>query len=698
MSGILSQALNIALLLFGFGFVIFWHELGHFIAAKWAGVKVEQFAVGFGQALLSWRKGLGFRWGSSTREFQSRIERHIASDERAQLQLKEKITTTAEQERRATEELGLGETEYRLNWIPLGGYVKMLGQDDLNPNATANDPRAYNMKPIGKRMVIVSAGVIMNVILAAIGFFALFLHGFDVPPPVVGTVLPNSPAQRAGLQVGDRIVMFDGKVQRDFTKIQLNVALVKEGEAVPVEVWRHDDPKQKQTLQITAARGDADTSGFLQLGIGPSPQLEGPDTKKELSDDLAELRTLYPGDMFAVNPGEKIIAIAGESLNPNDPKQLQSYWRLYQAIQSSNGKPVSVMVSDGKTTREVQAIPRFQYPFAGTVNFAGLVPRASILGISEKTSDARGKLQPGDQVESVTVNTDTKRHPTLEGLKKILSSAGENGQTVSLTVVRNGQQIPIANMKTVKIQGGDRGLGVSQNFDAESTVIGAIVPDSTADKAKISVTDSSDVMVTKLGDEPVKTFHDIKRIIANAKPGNLPITIKSDAGEKTVDLNISNEDISTAKNQTYRVDMALGLHGLSQPRKTKSFVEAAAWGAEETRDLIVQFYITLHRMFSGSVPAKNMMGPYGIVKAGAGFADKGLDYLIWFLAMISANLAVVNFLPIPIVDGGLFMFLIIEKFQGKPLSPRVQSIAQLVGIALIASVFIFVTYQDIIRR
>jgi len=65
--------------------------------------------------------------------------------------------------------------------------------------------------------------------------------------------------------------------------------------------------------------------------------------------------------------------------------------------------------------------------------------------------------------------------------------------------------------------------------------------------------------------------------------------------------------------------------------------------------------------------------------------------------MISANLAVVNFLPIPIVDGGLFTFLVIEKLQGRPLSPRTQSIAQVVGLALIVSVFLFVTYQDIMR-
>src|SRR4051794_40159481 len=175
MSGILEQTSNILLLIFGFGFVIFWHELGHFIAAKWAGVRVEQFAVGFGQALISWRKGFGFRWGSSAKEYEQMVQ---ASREGVQ---KRDITS-------------IGETEYRLNWIPLGGYVKMLGQDDLNPNASSDDPHAYNRKSIGKRMVIVSAGVIMNVILAGIGFFALFLIGFDVPPPVVGSVMPNSPA------------------------------------------------------------------------------------------------------------------------------------------------------------------------------------------------------------------------------------------------------------------------------------------------------------------------------------------------------------------------------------------------------------------------------------------------------------------------------------------------------------------------
>jgi regulator of sigma E protease len=102
-------------------------------------------------------------------------------------------------------------------------------------------------------------------------------------------------------------------------------------------------------------------------------------------------------------------------------------------------------------------------------------------------------------------------------------------------------------------------------------------------------------------------------------------------------------------------------------------------------------------MFGGSISPKNLMGPLGIFTAGTQFAFKGMDWLVWFLAMISANLAVVNFLPIPVVDGGHFVFLLLEKIQGKPVSQRTQSIAQVVGLALLLGVFLLVTYQDIAR-
>ena len=173
----ISQIWSIALLCFGFGFVIFFHELGHFLAAKYVGIRVEQFAVGFGQALFSWRKGMGWQFGSSGAKYEE-----LMKAERDGIQ--------------RTDVSALGETEYRLNWVPLGGYVKMLGQDDLKPGVTEEDPRAYNKKSLGARMVVVSAGVIMNIILAAIGFMVVFLMGFRAPPAIAGSVIPNSPASQ----------------------------------------------------------------------------------------------------------------------------------------------------------------------------------------------------------------------------------------------------------------------------------------------------------------------------------------------------------------------------------------------------------------------------------------------------------------------------------------------------------------------
>ena len=170
---------------------------------------------------------------------------------------------------------------------------------------------------------------------------------------------------------------------------------VKEGESVPIIVHRAGDPEGKtETLNITADRGDMDTTGFLQLGITPSEQLEGPAARRGVMQEIQDDKGLVPNKYtYAVMPGEKVTAINGQPINPNDPNDLHSFWKLDQAVQSSNGKPVNLTVSDGKTTPQVQITPRFAYPFSGTTNFLGLVPRTSVLRII-KTSDATESFSP----------------------------------------------------------------------------------------------------------------------------------------------------------------------------------------------------------------------------------------------------------------------------------------------------------------
>lgn len=679
----------LALLIFGFGFVIFFHELGHFLAAKWAGVEVEQFAVGFGQALFSWRKGMGLRWGGSRKEFEQRLRDYLQANEQTIKNDPAFAEATSEKRRLdyAANKLGISDTEYRLNWIPLGGYVKMLGQDDLDPNAKSDAPHAYNNKSIGKRMVIVSAGVIMNIILAVIMFTVLFRMGFNVPPAVVGNVVAGSPAQEAGIQVGDRVLWFNGDFQHDFNKIMMNVALVEEGQNVPIRLRGIDG--QERDLNITARREEGDLAGFLRLGIEPGYELRGLDSSK-LDKSWEDARGDVISDSLAVKPDEQIVAINGQQV------QLTEFYKLDQALQESYGKPVTLTVrTPSGQTREEKIQPRFADPFGPQqVNFAGMVPRASIM-VVQKASSAAGKLKPGDDVVSITIkpNNDPYEHPSPRELREKLGVASKNGGTVNMVVMREGQRHEVNDLTLqTKLDNGGKGLGIGPGYDADNAIVGTIIPGSPADKAKLP----SGARIISVDGKPVTNWYEVHQVLKQINATRpVPVVAAIDADEKTFNLDLTAADLKSAT--SIRYISWLELHGLIEPRQTNKPLVAASWGATETRDLIVQFYITIRRMIQGSIAPSNAMGPIGIFHQGSRIASRGTDWVIWFLAMISANLAVVNFLPIPIVDGGLFLFLIVEKLMGKPLSPKAQGIAQMVGLALIGCVFLFVTYHDITR-
>tara|TARA_B100000315_G_scaffold76524_1_gene69958 strand:+ start:529 stop:1611 length:1083 start_codon:yes stop_codon:yes gene_type:complete len=149
------------------GILIFFHELGHFLVARWAGVTVLKFSLGFGPKLWSW-KGK--------------------------------------------------ETEYMLCAVPLGGYVKMLGEENGNEVPEEDKARSFDHQPLSRRTAIVIAGPLANFLLAY-GIFVgvlsvglpLYVPQFDSLMPVVDSVLEESPAERGGLQVGDKIISIDGE-------------------------------------------------------------------------------------------------------------------------------------------------------------------------------------------------------------------------------------------------------------------------------------------------------------------------------------------------------------------------------------------------------------------------------------------------------------------------------------------------------
>ncbi len=198
----------------------------------------------------------------------------------------------------------------------------------------------------------------------------------------------------------------------------------------------------------------------------------------------------------------------------------------------------------------------------------------------------------------------------------------------------------------------------------------------------------------------IGNWFDVNNVMKTLKPNvGVEVVATVDGKPRTFSLVPTQNDIDACnQNVLQSYTAASMLEPATMTRQAHNPVDAAAWGIGETRDAILQVYQTVRSMVKGSISSKEISGPIGILGAGYKVAELGTTRLIWFLSIISANLAVMNFLPIPIVDGGLFTFLVIEKIKGSPISPRVQAAAQVAGLAILLSVFLFATYQDVFNR
>ena len=692
--------LSILAMLLGFGFVIFWHELGHFLGCRLAGIRVEQFAVGMGHAIVSYRKGIGVVLGNTQKEFERRTDQELESRERKreedayargdQFAAKKASDLTTRERYDIARDLGLGETEYRLSMLPIGGYVKPTGQDDLRPAADVNkdDPGSFAAASVGHRMIMISAGVIMNVILAAILFFVLFQFiGFNSIRSVVGVVQSASPAAEAGLKAGDELLSIDGKRLHDFIKLPMNVALLPSDRAVPL-IFRRDG--QEQTVQIQP-RKTRETSGMLAIGVQAAQLLHAMPAKELSPEDRKELDDPRVAESGAVvlKAGERIVAVDGAPVTDTD------YAKLDRAIQASFGGPVTLSIEDEKgAKRDASFKPEFARMFdSQALTFAGMTPRTAI-GSVDKKSPANDKLKAGDVVLSIRRASDATlvRTPSPELFFKTVTDAGAAGDTLTIEVERAGQPVTVAGLKPeMKLPTGERGLGVGFAPDFDHVVVAAVADGSSAARANVS----PGATIVSANGTPVARWSDLQRAIATGGE-SLQMTTTSPQGDETVTLALADGERNLMRSVRY-ANPILPLATWPVVRKTSNPVEAVTWGVAETRDLILQGYLTLRRVFGGSVPASNMSGPVGIFQAGTAFAQRGPDWFIWFLAVISANLAVVNFLPVPILDGWHFLGLIKEKITGKPMSEGVQVVAQYVGLAMILSLILFVTFNDITR-
>ncbi len=648
----------------GLGFVIFVHELGHFLVAKACGVKCEKFYLGFDVGGL---KLLHFKWG---------------------------------------------ETEYGIGALPLGGYVKMLGQDD-NPAAAAAeaqrakaagpghvitsgdlppepaagphpawDPRSYPAQSVPKRMAIISAGVIMNVIFAVLMASLAYGLGVREMTCTISSVRTGGAAWRAGLRTGDEIVKIGDRVDPIFNDLRHGVTVGNAAKGIEFTVRRPPDAATWTVL----LKPDTDL-GPPTIGVTNPFSLTLP----------ADFRKGLPGAAGRAKPAFE----PGDTIHSIDGVAIKSYAELLAALSRKPGEPVTLGV-DRKVEGAKEATPTEIVLPPQPRRVTGVeLTAGSIVAIQNDSPAEEAGIKIGDEIR--TIDGEPIGNPlTLD--ERIMPRAGK---PITIAMGREGEparDVTIVPREVIWRDDETTGIGSPTSVASLGIAISVlptvteVTAESPAARAGIQPGDTLTLAMFLLpGSEGIPlsakepnwpaVMAVLQQVPADTKL-RLDVTTKS--GEKrTVEI----EPVDAEG--MFAVDRGLVFEPVYQRVKARSVSEALGRGLQKTGEDLTLVYTFLGKLWSGDISPRLLGGPIEIAKQAGKSAEEGFSHLLLFLTMLSANLAIVNFLPIPVLDGGHMVFLLYEAIRGKPPSENVVAALSYLGLALILSLMIFVFGLDL---
>jgi len=738
----------------GLGFVIFVHELGHFAVAKMCGVQCDKFYVGFDVPIV-----LPFV-GKLVNGFLALLARAGLNLPRVPDPIRLPSSLWKKK---------WGETVYGIGVIPLGGYVKMLGQEDnparaaeemrrarvykdqkengaeghaselqsaagkvgmeardegqaatsageraeSSPSGAAEeytlDPRSYLAQPVWQRLAIISAGVVMNVIFAFIFAVIAYSMGVKYYPCVVSDVVPGSPAWRANIQLGDEIVKVEDTAKPRFRDLRVSVSLSDAEQGVPMVIDRPGrDEHVKLRLEPEKNGGDLLTIGILQ----------------------ARSLTLYseapaapgsPADRAGFEGSDEIVAVDGE--------EVSSYAEFARIAALKVDQPLEITVRRGgerarsnapgkssggelvKLTVDPHAMERL-----------GLVMEMGKITAIQKDSpaDAAG-LQPEDFIAKID-GSDVSDPVNLPEYARQKALAAE---TMVLTVRRPGEKDPLEIAVEPRVpqryESAMTGtpmaapaLGIAYHITSRVKLVQA---DSPAQKAGVLPEDfiTSATFIPAPGDESRQAEYLAKETIKFGKdnpnwPGlmsvlqNLPpgmkvkLTVERDEEELQFELGTYHPVYEEGVvRRVFEPDRGFQFAALEYIRQAKTFGEAVWLGWRETKESLLMVYRFLLKLWERQIPLKALGGPLTIAQGAGYHAFEGLPSLLIFLTMLSANLAVLNFLPIPVLDGGHAVFLLYEGILRRPVSERFFNFLNMIGLLFLLCLMAFVLSLDVGR-
>jgi regulator of sigma E protease len=719
---------TVALVAVGLGLVIFIHELGHFAAAKWCDVHVETFSVGFGPPL----PGCRFR---------------------------------------------RGETVYQIALVPLGGYVKMVGEG--NEEEGDDDPRSFKNKTVGQRMLIISAGVCMNIVLAAGCFVGVYMTtGVNRSAGVIGSVDSGSPSWQVGLRPGVVIEKIGGTEHPLFEDILPEVMHWTPGVPIPVTYESFQTQKPEVTSTLIVPRINKER-GRPMIGIGPAraavlipknrrmvapfvPHSPAANARPALRNGDRIVGCTDADQPVASYDATRVTPLPADPRDPNSGRC--DFFELSRRLAQLAGREVLLLVRhDQASTNSEPELVRL--PPAYQTSYGLVLGMGPVTALRDDSPAARAGLQvrspqeTGDMIFKVEVAdadggihrylSDWSSKSVVDGsaepldpvrlpdqLRRWAIRRGPGPKSVTVGIKRQsghnelGQDVPLTlswddtwndEPSVPSSEGSPRaidGLGLAY---AVKTQIDLVRPESPATKATVA----RDGQMPKGGEYALQKGDVIKAVHFYATNAEGLVEqepeVKLGPEQGAYLLWLAEEaplarrlGLVIKRGEDEPVEVTLeGVEDTSRPQisrgiafdtdtrleKAESLGQALLMGGKHTWSLIVRIYQNLAAMAGGNISfSKNASGPLDIAAVSYSIAGESLPLFVLFIGMISVNLAVINFLPIPVLDGGHMVFLFYEWLRGRPAPETIRVAATFVGLAMIASLMLFVIFLDVQKR